>query len=70
MKGFSSISVREKSGIDICQNMLGLKADYDLDPTLLLSADDYNSIVKLDMRKRKKSYVVLFWINQKRKKLM
>ena len=54
LKGFSSISVREKSGIDICQNMLGLKADYDLDPTLLLSADDYNSIVKLDMRKRKK----------------
>ena len=43
LKGFSSISVREKSGIDICQNMLGLKADYDLDPTLLLSADDYNS---------------------------
>lgn len=40
LKGFTKISVREKSGVDICQTM-GCKAEHLIDPTLLLSADEY-----------------------------
>ncbi|MBP3749799.1 MAG: polysaccharide pyruvyl transferase family protein [Ruminobacter sp.] len=42
---FSSISVREQTGVNICQNQFGLPALRVLDPTLLLDADDYQSII-------------------------
>lgn len=40
-KRFDAISVREKSGVDLCKNHLGVSATHVLDPTLLLSAEDY-----------------------------
>ena len=41
---FDSISVREKSGVDICRN-LGVKALQVVDPTLLLTAQDYSTLI-------------------------
>ena len=38
---FDEISVREKSGVDLCANYLGVKAEVMPDPALLLTADDY-----------------------------
>ena len=43
---FDSISVREASGVDLCKNYLDVQAEHVLDPTLLLSADDYRSLIK------------------------
>ena len=40
-KLFDKISVREKSGIRLCQENLGIQAQYVLDPTLMLDAGDY-----------------------------
>lgn len=40
-KKFDGISVREKSGITLCDKYLGVKATHVLDPTLLLYAEDY-----------------------------
>lgn len=42
---FDFISVREKSGVDICEKHLNVKATHVLDPTMLLSVSDYISII-------------------------
>lgn len=39
-----AVSVREKSGIKLCKNYLDVNAVEVLDPTLLLSADDYAAL--------------------------
>lgn len=45
-KRFNHVSVREESGVLLCQEKLGVKATSVLDPTLLLSKEDYNAICK------------------------
>ena len=45
LKKFSAISVRENTGVDIC-NQMGVNAVLVCDPTLLLNAADYTSIIK------------------------
>ncbi len=40
-KKFDGISVREKSGLALCDKYLGVNATHVLDPTLLLQAEDY-----------------------------
>ena len=46
MKCFEYISVREKSGVDICKKCGIENADWVIDPTLLLDADVYRSLYK------------------------
>lgn len=57
---FSSISVREESGIDLCKKYLGVEAKHVLDPTMLLTADDYLNIIKYNSSRTKTlfSYVL------------
>lgn len=43
-KKFEAISVREFSGIELCEKHLGVNAVSLIDPTLLLSSDDYNKL--------------------------
>lgn len=51
---FDAVSVREKSGIDLCQNHLKIKAEWVLDPTFLLKKEDYLQVVnKKSISKRK-----------------
>ncbi len=45
-KRFSSISVREQSGVEVMKDIFGLDAKLHLDPTLLLSAEQYKFPVK------------------------
>lgn len=55
---FDAVSVREVSGIKLCGNHLGIHAIHVIDPTLLLSKEDYSSLV--DMNKTKKSEGTMF----------
>lgn len=41
VKQFDAISVRESSGVDLCEKYLGVNAISVLDPTLLLAKDEY-----------------------------
>lgn len=50
LKKFDSVSVREASGIDLCRNYFGVEALQMLDPTLLLSADDYRTLINKEHR--------------------
>lgn len=43
---FDAVSVREKSGVDICKKHFNINAAHVLDPTMLLSADDYVRLIK------------------------
>lgn len=43
---FDLITVREDSGVYLCQKYLGVKAMHVLDPTMLLDKEDYISIVE------------------------
>jgi hypothetical protein len=45
-KLFDAISVREASGVGLCKEHLGVEATHVLDPTLLLTANDYNELCK------------------------
>lgn len=44
-KQFHAISVREHTGVDLCREKLEVEAIHLLDPTLLLTADDYSQII-------------------------
>lgn len=48
IKKFNAISVREESGVELCKNYLGVKAEHSLDPTMLLSKEDYMGLIKKD----------------------
>ena len=47
IKQFDRVSVREKAGVDNCRLYLGCEAMHVLDPTMLLSRDDYMNIVEI-----------------------
>lgn len=49
---FDAISVRETSGIDLCNKYLGVKAELMPDPTLLLSRADYQDLCEPEPRQR------------------
>jgi len=42
---FNAISVREKSAVDLCKDQLGVEAQFVLDPTLLVSAAQYEELL-------------------------
>ena len=44
-KLFNKISVREASAVSLCKEHLGVEAEHVLDPTLLLSSQDYVSLL-------------------------
>ena len=41
---FDGVSVREKSGVDVCKNPFGVDAAWVLDPTMLLNTEDYKNL--------------------------
>lgn len=44
-KQFDLITVREKSGVALCREHLGVEATHVLDPTMLLNREDYEKVV-------------------------
>ena len=45
LQKFNAISVREDSGVGLCNNLFDVESSHVLDPTLLLTADDYNQLL-------------------------
>lgn len=46
LRKFDAISVREDSAAILCKEYLNLKAEHVLDPTLLLTKEDYQNLIK------------------------
>lgn len=47
-KKFDCITVREKSGVDLCREHLGVDATWVLDPTMLLNREEYEKLVEVE----------------------
>ncbi len=46
VKQFNAVSVREDSGVDLCKKYLDIEAIHVLDPTMLLTKEDYRKLYK------------------------
>lgn len=49
---FHAVSVREEQGLDLCQRLLGHEAQWVLDPTMLLSKEQYLQLIPDDIEKK------------------
>lgn len=58
IKRFNAISVREKSGIELCRKYLNTSSVCVLDPTLLLNASDYRKFIYTENRNAERRLVV------------
>ena len=65
---FDAISVREGSGIDLCDKHLGVKAVEVIDPTLLLDREDYEKVCS-DVPKQKKNVLAAYVLDLTKEKL-
>ncbi|MBQ8839875.1 MAG: polysaccharide pyruvyl transferase family protein [Clostridia bacterium] len=54
---FDAISVREKSGVDVCKNEFGVEATHVLDPVFLCDMDSYKEVTDLSKLKENGKYV-------------
>lgn len=64
LKRFDAISVREKTGVDICKNA-GTIAQWVVDPTMLLDGDYYRSLAKESQTALPANYMFVYHVNVK-----
>lgn len=65
---FTGISLREKSGVDLFRINLGMNPMHVLDPTFLLTQDDYNKIIEEEKSKPFKGDVLCYILDDNEKK--
>lgn len=63
LKSFRGISVREEEGARLCEENLGITPEVLIDPTLLLSTNDYNLLASERLVNGK--YVFVYWLGDK-----
>ena len=63
LNDFSNISVREESAVTLCKENLNINAEWVLDPTLLLTQDDYDKITSRRLVEEK--YIFVYWLGDK-----
>lgn len=68
LKKFDAISVRESSGVQLCQEYFDTKAVQVLDPTLLLSADDYRALIKQGKTHPSKGNLLVYMLDRTKEK--
>ena len=60
IRQFDFVSVREDSGVSICNDTFGTKAIHVLDPSTLLMKEDYCSILELDKIAKSKGNLLVY----------
>lgn len=68
LKKFNAVSVRESSGIQLCQEYFDTKAVLVLDPTLLLSVDDYRTLIKKGKTQPSKGNMLVYLLDRTKEK--
>ena len=65
LKHFDSVSVREKSAADIIKQYTGIDSQVVLDPTLMLTDEDWKALVhKEDNKSEKTPYIFTYFLGQ------
>ena len=67
-KNLDAVSVRESSGIKLCQECFGVKAVQMLDPTLLISVDDYRALIKKGKTQSSKGNMLVYMLDRTKEK--
>lgn len=60
LKSYSSISVREQGGVEIVRGLTGQDAEVVLDPTMLLSAEEYDSMAERSSIQIDEPYILAY----------
>ena len=68
IKEFKGISVRESTGIELCKDYLGVEAVRHLDPTFLLTSDDYIYNLKLNTIEKSPGNLLVYLIDSSQEK--
>lgn len=63
LASFRGVSVREENAVSLCEDNLGITPKWLLDPTMLLKAEDYQSIMSPRIITEK--YVFVYWLGDK-----
>jgi len=61
LTGFRRISVREEKGREIVKQLTGIEAQVHVDPTMLLSADDYAAIERRPKHPLPEKYLLMYF---------
>lgn len=57
---FDAVSVREKSGVSLCWNTFGVRAQCVLDPTLLVNKNEYVSLLTSEINTMRSPYLAVY----------
>lgn len=68
IKKFDAVSVREKSGLDLCANYMKVNAEHVLDPTMLLTKDDYVSAFKIEQEPKSEGNLMAYVLDHSEEK--
>lgn len=68
IKKFAAVSVRESSGIKLCQEKLDIKAIRHIDPTMLLTAEDYINKLALNSEEKSPGNLLIYLIDSSAEK--
>lgn len=61
---FNAISVREDSAVDLCEKMLGVNSIHVLDPTMLMTKNDYLNIIPADYIKQDSNNLMYYILDK------
>ena len=67
---FDAVSVREESGIKLCSTYFEVKAKHVLDPTMLLSKEDYVALIEISNVPKSKGNLFCYILDATEEKLM
>lgn len=67
---FKAVSVREDDGVSLCQNYLSIDALHVLDPTLLLTAEDYNKLLTANADVKKYVFTYILDTNENKRAII
>ncbi len=68
VKLFDAISVREPSGVSLLKDNFGVEATHVLDPTLLLTSDDYKNLFKVGKTPKSKGNLLVYILDPNKEK--
>lgn len=63
LKRFKAISVREKSGVEICKDVFNIKAEHLLDPTMILTPQHYYDLINNKKLKLPEKFVTRYFLD-------
>jgi len=63
LKKFDAVSVREKTAVRLCKEYFGVDATQVLDPTLLLTKEDYLSLIKQHSSRKCEKFSMAYVLN-------